>query len=150
MRCCTVNLSDNMKTNRLNNILMVSAIILSGGVAACKPITVEAKGFSGGRSASVSRPAPKPAPRVVNRTTNNTTVIRQTKIIQAAPAQSAGSGIGGTILGSAVGSAIGSTAGTMLGNALSKPDEPAPQAQQVAPQQPVCDPRYFNCTPKTQ
>lgn len=138
--------------NRWNNSLMLAAIIASVGVVACKPITAEAKGFSGGRSSSsFSRPSVKPSappPRVVNRTTNNTTVIRETRVINQG---SSGPGIGSTILGTAAGSAIGTTAGVMLGNALSKPDEPAPQ--QVAPsaptqQAPVCDPRFFDCTPK--
>lgn len=134
--------------NRWNNSLMLAAIMAAAAVVACKPITAEAKPRGG---TSFSRPSVKPSappPRVVNRTTNNTTVIRETRVINQG---SSGPGIGSTILGTAAGSAIGTTAGVMLGNALSKPDEPAPQ--QVAPsaptqQAPVCDPRFFDCTPK--
>lgn len=115
------------------------------------------------RSVSVPRVAPKPmvaptpvakpAPRVVNRTTNNTTVIKQTRVIQAAPAQSSGSGW----LGNMAASMAGATAGSMIGNWLSRPSEPAPVQQapvqpQLAPavehSVPPCDATVYNCEKK--
>lgn len=88
--------------------------------------------------------APKPAPRVVNRTTNNTTVIRETRVVQGG-----GSG-GGGFMSSMIGGAVGGVGGAMLGNALSKPAEApvAPQQQPLPVQQPVCDVRFYDCTPK--
>lgn len=132
----------------LSDSLMACAIIAAAGVALTQPITAEAKV----RGSSFSRPSVKPsaprppAPRVINRTTNNTTVIRETRVINQGGGSSA-PGIGSTILGTAAGSAIGTTAGVMLGNHLSKPAETTPQQEPVQ-QAPVCDPRFFDCTPK--
>lgn len=48
--------------NRWNNSLMLAAIMAAATVVACKPVTAEAKGFSGGRSSSsFSRPSVKPS-----------------------------------------------------------------------------------------
>lgn len=120
-------------------------------ITACA-VPVHAKGFSSpsrGFSAP-SRPsvAPRPAsppPRVVNRTTNNTTVIRETRVVQGG-----GSSGGGGFMSSLLGGAAGAAGGVMLGNALSKPAEApvAPQQQPLPVQQPVCDVRFYDCTPK--
>lgn len=133
------------------SLIVLTAII---GMAGMATTSAHAKSYGSRPSVSRSYAKPKPAPRpqVIRQTNNRTTVVNRT-IVQQAPASGGGTGIMGTILGSAV----GATAGSMLGNHLSQPD-PAPAAPapvQQAPmqpmpmqQQPVCNPQFFDCTPK--
>lgn len=123
------------------SLTVVLAACSAAIITACA-VPVHAKGYTPSRS--VSRPAVKPsapAPRVVNRTTNNTTVIRETRVVQG------GSSSGG-FMSSMLGGAVGGVGGAMLGNALSKPAEAPVTAQQQPVQQPVCDVRFYDCTPK--
>lgn len=156
--------------NRRIHPLAIAAAVASAAIIAACAVPVHAASFSPARSVSVPRVAPrpavaptpvaKPAPRVINKTTNNTTVIKQTRVIQATPAQSSGSGW----LGNMAASMAGATAGSMIGNWLSRPSEgdgyakqaaavqQAPVQPQLAPAVehavPPCDATIYNCEKK--
>ena len=153
---------------RIHSLSVILAVASAAIITACA-VPAHAgpsRSFSSpSRSVSVPRVAPKPAvaptpvakpaPRVINKTTNNTTVIRETRVVQAAPQQSSGSGW----LGNMAASMAGATAGSMIGNWLSRPSEPAPVQQapvqpQLAPAVehavPGCDATIYNCEKKVQ
>lgn len=131
---------------------VVGAAVCAAIIAACAvPAHAKSRSFSTPKPSPVrvaphplTPPVKPPAPRVINKITNNTTVIRETRVVQAAPQrQSSG------MFGNLAASMGGAMAGSMLGNWLSRPEPVQPQlAAPVEHAQPTCDPTMYNCEKK--
>lgn len=131
---------------------VVGAAVCAAIIAACAvPAHAKSRSFFPPKPSPVrvaprplTPPVKPPAPRVINKTTNNTTVIRETRVVQAAPQrQSSG------MFGNLAASMGGAMAGSMLGNWLSRPEPVQPQlAAPVEHAQPACDPTVYNCEKK--